>query len=59
MFVFPSQSSKLPGYILPAFPAIALLIGLESRSFCWNDASTKARQVQALKSFKPLGLIVE
>jgi 4-amino-4-deoxy-L-arabinose transferase-like glycosyltransferase len=36
---FSFSGSKLPGYILPAFPAIALLIGLELDRL-WNDAST-------------------
>ena len=36
---FSLSVSKLPGYVLPAFPALAIILGIEVERFCTGDRS--------------------
>jgi 4-amino-4-deoxy-L-arabinose transferase-like glycosyltransferase len=45
---FSLSGSKLPGYILPALPAMALLAGLEIASYTGNQESAKTMRVTGI-----------
>jgi 4-amino-4-deoxy-L-arabinose transferase-like glycosyltransferase len=56
---FSFSESKLPGYILPAVPALAILIGMEAERF-WNGQARSAMPVTTLAgalSMLALGLL--